>query len=261
MKYFPLSSETKDRFWMFRRNAAYLLMPSERKHDIRFIANFSFYLLLKATRKQEAIWRSRLYPRTRCLHLVNIWLQPWLRVQKIEASACSSPAECLELPAGEWRSERDGGAWPGGQLEEEAEVDQEGEGGDQQWHHHQDLAETLRRWWPMLIFDNAEIDKVEKLASRLQNIGWVWSCSSLLPSASPSSTFSNRPMLRCDNILGTNIYVLGLFFCVQWYNVPDKLCGKQRLLQNIFGADPFNSSANLSSCVAYILNCTVLAAR
>ena len=67
--------------------------------------------------------------------------------------------------------ERDGGAWPGGQLEEEAEVDQEGEGGDQQWHHHQDLAETLRRWWPMLIFDNAEIDKVEKLASRLQNIG------------------------------------------------------------------------------------------
>ena len=138
---------------MFRRNAAYLLIPPERKHDILFVANFSFYLLLKATRKQEAIWRSRLYPRTRCLHLVNIWLhQPWLRVQKIEASACSSPAECLELPAGEWRRERDGGAWPGGQLEEEAEVDQEGEGGDQQWHHHQDLAETLRRWWPMLIY-------------------------------------------------------------------------------------------------------------
>ena len=104
--YFPLSSETKDRFWMFRRNAAYLLIPPESKHDIWFVANFSFYLLLKATRKQEAIWRSRLYPRTRCLHLVNIWLQPWLRVQKIEASACSSPAECLELPAGEWRRER-----------------------------------------------------------------------------------------------------------------------------------------------------------
>merc|ERR1712037_190870 len=45
-------------------------------------------------------------------------------------------------------SGRDGGAGAGGEAEEEAHLGQEGEGGElqEQWDHHQDFAETLRRW-------------------------------------------------------------------------------------------------------------------
>ena len=126
-----------------------MLIPPERKHDIRFVANFSFYLLLKATRKQEAIWRSRLCHRPGVHPLTSNLGFESRKSKPPPAARLPSVWNFLQVSGGE----RDGGAWPGGQLEEEAEVDQEGEGGDQQWHHHQDLAETLRRWWPMLIFD------------------------------------------------------------------------------------------------------------
>merc|ERR1711971_439201 len=44
--------------------------------------------------------------------------------------------------------ERHGGAGAGGQVEEQVELEEEGEGGElhQQWDRHQDAAEALRRW-------------------------------------------------------------------------------------------------------------------
>ena len=41
----------------------------------------------------------------------------------------------------------DGGAGAGGEAEEEVDLEEEGEGGEhqEQWDHHQDFAEALRR--------------------------------------------------------------------------------------------------------------------
>ena len=51
----------------------------------------------------------------------------------------------LEPSLEEWK--RDGGAGAGGQVEEQVELEEEGEGGElhQQWDRHQDAAEALRR--------------------------------------------------------------------------------------------------------------------
>merc|ERR1712080_258610 len=59
--------------------------------------------------------------------------------------ACCRP-HCLPLePSAEVD---DGGAGAGGEAEEEVDLEEEGEGGEhqEQWDHHQDFAEALRRW-------------------------------------------------------------------------------------------------------------------
>ena len=65
-----------------------------------------------ATRKQEARWRSRLCHSLPGVHSTHLSNQPWLRVRKIEASACSRP---LLRVAGTFCWVRWGswGWWPG----------------------------------------------------------------------------------------------------------------------------------------------------